>query len=246
MKIAVISGASSGIGLEFAKALDNYNLDEIWLIARSYNLLEKISKDLKTKVKILCLDLTNNETFIQIKNEFEKENPSIEYLICSAGVGYNGSFDNITPEQISLTVSLNCTALSILNNISLPYISSGGKIINIASGAGFSPQPYFAVYAATKAYVISLSRATGYELKKTGISVTAVCPGPVDTNFFSSLENVKQYKKNFLITPQKVVLGSLKAAKKRKKIYSPTFSIKMVHLASKLLPISLILRFYKQ
>ena len=108
------------------------------------------------------------------------------------------------------------------------------------------PQPYFAVYAASKAYVISLSRAIGYELKKNKISVTAVCPGPVNTSFFSSLENVKEYKKKYLITPQRVAIGSLKAAKKRKKIYTPTLSMKLVHLASKLLPTSLALKFYKE
>ena len=101
------------------------------------------------------------------------------------------------------------------------------------------------MYAASKAYVISLSRALGHEMRKQKVYFTAVCPGPVDTSFFSSLENVKEYKKKYLISPQRVALGSLKASRKKKKIYTPTFSMKMVHLASKLLPTSLILKFYK-
>jgi len=246
MKIAVISGASSGIGAEFTKELDKMGFDELWLIARDDGLLDKIATELQTRVKLIPIDLSNSSSFDTIKQYYVEYKPEIEYLVCSAGVGFNGAFTNITQKQIDLTVSINCTALSLLNNISLPYLSKGARIINIASGSGFMPQPYFAVYAASKAYVISLSRAIGYELKKNKISVTAVCPGPVNTSFFSSLENVKEYKKKYLITPQRVAIGSLKAAKKRKKIYTPTLSMKLVHLASKLLPTSLALKFYKE
>lgn len=246
MRIAVISGASSGIGLEFAKELDKMSFDELWLIAKDDGLLDNIKHILNTKTKLIPIDLSNSESFNEIKKLYEEESPEIEYLVCSAGVGFNGAFENITQKQIDLTVSINCTALSLLNSISLPFLTRGAKIINIASGSGFMPQPYFAVYAASKAYVISLSRALNYELKKNKISVTAVCPGPVNTSFFSSLENVKEYKKKFLITPQKVAMGALKAAGKRKTIYTPTFSMKLVHLASKILPTSLALKFYKE
>lgn len=246
MKIAVISGASSGIGAEFAKELDKMGFDELWLIARNDGLLDKMPPQLSTPTKLIPVDLSNADEINVIKELYEKETPEIEYLVCSAGVGYNGAFENLSQKQIELTVSINCTALSLLNSISLPYLCKGARIINIASGSGFTPQPYFAVYAASKSYVISLSRAIGYELKSRKISVTSVCPGPVNTSFFSSLENVKEYKKKYLITPQRVALGSLKASKKRKKIYSPTLSMKLVHLASKLLPTSWILKFYKE
>jgi short-subunit dehydrogenase len=208
-------------------------------------LLDKISTELSTKLRLFPIDLTKSESLNEIKKAYEEISPEIEYLICSAGVGFNGDLKDITEKQIELTVSINCTALSVINKISLPYMKKGSKIINIASGSGFNPQPSFAVYAASKSFVISLSRALGHEIKKDGISVTAVCPGPVDTGFFSSLENVKEYKKKFLISPKKVALGSLKASKKKKKIYTPTFSMKMAHLASKIIPTSLILKFYK-
>lgn len=245
MKIAVISGASSGMGLEFAKALDLYGLDELWLIAKNDGLLEKNTTDFKTKLRLFPVDLTNQDAFSYISEEYQKSNVEISYLICSAGVGFNGDFKDISEKQIALTISLNCTALSLLIKVSQPYLTSGSRVINIASGSGFTPQPSFAVYAASKSYVISLSRALGHEMRKQKVYFTAVCPGPVDTSFFSSLENVKEYKKKYLISPQKVALGSLKAAKRKKKVYTPTFSMKAVHLASKLLPTSLILKFYK-
>ena len=142
-------------------------------------------------------------------------------------------------------ISINCTGLTLLTKIALPFMKKGSSIINIASGAGFLPQPSFAVYSASKSYVISFSRALRQELSKKKINVTAVCPGPVDTDFFTNLKNVKEYKKKYLITPEIVASGALKAVKKNKAVYTPTFSMKLVHLASKILPTSLILKLMK-
>ena len=245
MKIAVISGASQGMGAEFARVLDRYSFDELWLIAKDDGYLDTIASELKTKVRLFPLDLTKNESFESIKNEYRIHNVEIMYLVCSAGVGFNGDFESINEKQIDLMVTLNCCALSLLIKISEPYFVKGTRVINIASGSGFLPQPSFAVYAATKAYVISLSRALGHEYKKKGIFFTAVCPGPVDTSFFAGLENVKEYKKKYLISAKSVAIGSLKASLRKKKMYTPTFSMKMVHLASKILPTSLLLKFYK-
>ncbi|MBO5212342.1 MAG: SDR family NAD(P)-dependent oxidoreductase [Clostridia bacterium] len=240
MDIAIISGASGGIGKEFALLLDSEMLDEIWLICG------KKSPDfnLKVRTRVFNFDLTQTSSFNEIKKEFSND-ITIKYLICSAGVGYNGDFVNISEENISKMISLNCDALAILTKICIPYMKPGSKIIEIASGAGFLPQPSFATYAATKAFVISLSKALNSELKHLGISVTAVCPGPVDTCFFSSLDGVKEYKKKYLISPKRVAYLGLKASKKGKRICSTSFSIKMVHLAAKILPTSLIFKFYK-
>ncbi len=246
LKIAIISGASSGIGLEVTKLLDSYSLDELWVISRNTEKLEELTKKLSTKTRILSLDLLNNNSYDEIKDLLDQLKPEIQYLICSAGIGYNGSLESLTEKQISQTIALNCSSLSVLNRITLNYLVADSRIINISSGAAFSPQPYFSVYAASKAYVNSFSRALGHELKSKRIYVTAVCPGPVDTPFFSSLDNIKEYKKRFLISPKKVAIGALKASRRKKKIYTPTFSMKFVHLASKLLPTSLILKFYKK
>ena len=241
MNIALISGASRGIGLEFAKILDTYNLDELWLVCGK----NVPSFEFKTPIRIFHTDLSEKSPFKKLKNALSDKNTNIKFLVCSAGVGFNGPFESISEENIQDTLIINCSALSLLTKIAISYMSEGARILEIASGAGFLPQPDFAVYSASKSYVISFSRAIGRELEKNGISVTAVCPGPVDTDFFSGLENVKEYKKKHVISAEKVAFGALKASKKGKKIYSPTFSIKMVHLASKLLPTNLILKFYK-
>lgn len=245
MGIGIISGASSGIGKAIAMELDLLGLDELWLIGRRSDKLEELKERLTTKSRLFPLDLTKDTSYHIIKEELKKSKYKIEYLSLCAGVGYTGTVEDNTDVQIKNTIDLNCYALTLMINTALPHINDGGKIINIASGAGFLPQADFAVYAATKAYVISLSRALRKELNERKIKVTAVCPGPVDTEFFANLENVKEYKKKYLISPEKVAKGSIKAVNKNKAIYTPTFSMKMLRLASKLFPTSLLLKFAK-
>lgn len=243
MKISIISGASSGIGREITKELDKKMLDELWLIALDEEGLTSLSKELKTKTRCFPLNLMENESFSTLSSFLESEKPEIEYLVCSAGVGYNGNFEKITQRNISFMVSLNCISLTLLTKCAEPYMRPGGKIIEIASGSGFAPQPGFAVYAASKAYVISLSRALNKEFKKRKVSVTAVCPGPVDTSFFASLDGVKPYKRKFVITPQRVAKKAVKSADKHRALCIPSFSMKLFHIASKILPTSLIIHF---
>ena len=245
MRIGIISGASSGIGRAIAFELDKRNLDELWLIGRNTEKLSVLSAELKTKTQKLVLDLTAKEAFNSISAQLSDGQYEVEYLVPCAGVGYTGSFENSTQSRIASTIDLNCRALSLLISCTLPYIINNGRIINIASGAGFLPQADFAVYAASKAYVISLSRAIGKELSHRNITVTAVCPGPVDTDFFKNLENVKEYKKKYLISAERVAKGAIKASDKGKAIYTPTVSMKLLHLGAKILPTSLLLKLTK-
>ncbi len=245
MKIAIISGASSGIGRSIAKNIDELGLDEFWLIGRSTDRLTMLKDEIKTSSRCFSLDLTENDAIKTIVDALKNGEYTVEHLVLSAGVGYNGAFEELSLEGIENTIDVNCTALTMLACAVVPYVGEGGKIINIASGAGFLPQPNFSVYAASKAYVISFSKALRQELKARKIKVTAVCPGPVDTDFFAGLDNVKEYKKRFVISPERVAEGSLKAVNKNKTIYTPTISMKFVHLLSKLIPNSLILTFYK-
>ena len=240
MDIAIISGGSRGIGMAIAKLLDQKSLDEIWIISRSKN----TSYSFSTPIRHLSLDMTNSAFTENVGSALCKNEYCIKYLVCSAGVGYSGKVAELSEEEIERTVSLNCTALSLLTRICIHYMKKGSSIIEIASGAGFLPQPSFSVYAASKSYVISFSRALRQELKKSDINVTCVCPGPVDTDFFSTLD-APEYKKKYLISAEKVAKGALSASHKNKAIYSPTLSIKAVHLISKILPTNLIMKFYK-
>lgn len=244
MDIAIISGASSGIGKSFAKLLDKYNLDEIWLLGRSEARLKDLQNELSTKARCFALDLQSEESFSLLKSEINSD-IRIEYLICSAGVGYNGEFSSVSLEECCAMTDTNCKALTLLNRLALPHIKKGGKIINVSSGACFLPQPGFSVYAASKSYVTSFSRALREETKGMGISVTALCPGPVDTAFFSGLKDVKEYKKKYLVSADLVASKALKAVQRNKAICTPTFSMKLAHLASKIVPVSLIMKFYK-
>ena len=245
MNIAIISGASSGIGFALAKEIDTFGYDELWLISSSEEKLLKASKELKTKSRIFAFDLSKNDSFDVISTALSEKKPNVMHLVCSAGVGYNGNFESITREMASKMIDVNVRALTELTTIALPYVHSGAKILQIASSAGFMPQPSFAVYSATKSYVISFSRALRQELKKKKISVTAVCPGPVDTPFFSGLENVKEYKKKYAISAEKVAKKAIMASKRNKALSVPTFSMKMVQLASKIVPMSIIMKFYR-
>ena len=173
MNIGIISGASSGIGYEITKLLDKEELDELWLIALSEDELKEASKILIKPVRLFALDLSKNNALDMLCGQLNEIKPNIKYLVCSAGVGFNGNLADLTPSQISKTVDINVRALTSLTHLALPYICEGGKIIEIASGSGFMPQPGFSVYAASKAYVISLSRAIRQELRGRKISVTA-------------------------------------------------------------------------
>ena len=244
MNIAIISGASSGIGRSFALLLDKVNLDEIWLIGRNEKNLTNLQGELSTVSRCFTLDIQTQEAFDIIKSNLSCE-VVIKYLVCSAGVGYNGEFTSLSLDELDNVSDINCKALTYLNCLALPHMNKGSKIINISSGACFLPQPYFCTYAASKAYVTSFSRALREEIKKNGISVTAVCPGPVDTAFFSGLKDVKEYKRKFLVSPDFVAKKGLRDSEKGKAISTPTLSMKLVHLLSKILPTSLILKFYK-
>ena len=240
MNIAVVSGGSKGIGLAIATELDKLMLDEIWIISRTFDKNELF----KTKIRHFPLDISKSDFSDKLKNELSCADFCIKYLVCSAGVGYFKDLCDTEINEISAMIDINCRALTGLITACLPYMKKGSRIINIASGAGFIPQPHFSVYASTKAFVISLSKSLKYELRHRKISVTCVCPGPVDTEFFSSL-NPPEYKKKYVISAEMVAKGAIKASKKGKTIYSPTLSIKLVHLASKLIPSKLLLKFYK-
>lgn len=248
MKIAVITGASSGMGREFVRQVGYFyrSLDEIWVIARRKERLESLRKECRVPLRIFDGDLLKKQVYRQYHNELKEKKPDIRMLVNAAGFGKSGTFSEIASEDKKLQldmIDLNCRALTRMIQLSLPRMSRGSRIINLASAAAFCPQNGFAVYAATKAYVLSLSRALSSELRSRGIIVTAVCPGPVDTEFFQvSGELTDPLKKLTMAKAPAVVHKALKDSRKRREVSVYGASMKAARIGACLLPHRLILR----
>ncbi|MDD6188974.1 MAG: SDR family NAD(P)-dependent oxidoreductase [Clostridiales bacterium] len=247
MKIAVITGASAGLGEKLLeKSIDGFpEIEEYWLIARSRDKLEEIcAKHPGKSFKILALDLCDTASFSALAAELEAEKPEVFLLINNAGCGYlNNIGDGPLDAQLNM-VELNVRALTAVTHICVPYVPAGGHIINISSIASFCPNSRMTVYSSTKAYVSFFSRGLWDELKSRKISVTAVCPGPMDTAFIYK-GNIKGKSKTFDVLPycepDKVAAGSIKAAKKGQAVYTPRAFFKLYRVLAKIIPHSIMI-----
>lgn len=249
-QIAVITGASSGMGREFVLQLDSFcpSLDEIWVMARRGKRLERLAMQSQIPLRIFEGDITRKKIRRALRAALLDEKPALRILVNAAGFGRTGTVAEIAAEEPFIQtdmIDLNCRALTAITEICLPFMRKDSRIINLASAAAFCPQPSFAVYAATKAYVLSFSRALHMELKSKGIYVTAVCPGPVKTEFFRvSGELTGTLKKLTAAGAQAVVRKALQdsLAKKQLSVYGPP--MKAARAGAKLLPHSLIMKLY--
>ena len=247
MKIAVVTGASSGIGREFVRqiARKEQGIEEIWAIARREALLKDLQKEAPVPVRPIVLDLSGGDFLEAYQSLLEAEQPEISILINAAGFGKFGREGEFPLRDAMDMIHVNCMAPVAITRLSLPYLEQGGKIIQIASTASFQPLPEAGLYAATKAFFRSYSRALSVELKPRGITVTALCPGWVDTNFISTARknaNARAVTKFWFITqPPKVVAAGLRACQKGKGQCTPGVMNKLHHLAAKLLPQRLVM-----
>lgn len=245
MKIAIITGASSGMGKWFslyAKYFDK-DIEEIWLIGRNKERLANVAIKIAEYSKVCCrtleMDLTDEAEDCKLTDLLLQERPIIKLLVNNAGAGMIGSFSEIGLCDHSETILLNCHALTRITHYCLPFFCKGSHIINIASASAFMPQPDFAVYAATKSYVLRLSLALSKELKKRNIIVTAACPGAVRTNFFDHAEKYrkrKSYKNLFMYNERKVVIQVYQDAYRGKSLSIPGIMMKLLAFVSKLFP----------
>lgn len=248
MNIAVITGASSGMGAYFAEWTDKLrsDIDEIWLIARREDKLKEVSKKLNKKVKIVPLDITLKESYSAFSRLLESEKANVRLLINNAGYGKLGVFDDIATDDNIGMIRLNCEALTVISSLTLPYMTKGAEIINSCSIASFAPNTRMAVYSSTKAYVLSLSRAMREELKKREINVLAVCPGPMDTEFLGVAGIDKGKSRTFdtlpRVNPSVIARKSIIASKNRKAVYTNRLFYKFYRLLAKLLPHSLVMK----
>ena len=243
MKIAVITGASSGMGREFVKAIDKaFDLDELWVIARRAERLESLKSECRTPVRALSWDLSAPENLHAYKALLEEEQPEIGLLVNAAGYGLFGAAEDLDVENQLGIVALNDTALSAVCLYSLPYMQSGDAIVNLGSNSSWQPVPYMTVYAASKAYVLSFSRALGRELKSRGIHVMCVCPGWIKTEYFDRAKHddtIRYFDRWY--TAEQVVERAMKDLKKKKTVSILGFPVRMQVRLVKLLPVRLVM-----
>ncbi|MCH4218160.1 MAG: SDR family NAD(P)-dependent oxidoreductase [Megasphaera sp.] len=192
MNIAIITGASSGLGREFVYLTDHAGVDEIWVLARRRDRLEALKKMVRTPVRIFAGDVTDAVTIDAVREALQVQQPVVRFLIHAAGLGKIGSAGDILPSQIHQMLAVNCEAAVILTELCLPFMVMGCHIAHICSVAAFQPVPYLNVYAATKAFVYRYCRALEMELKPRGIMVTAVCPYWIrDTEFIAVAQETR-------------------------------------------------------
>ena len=245
MKIALISGASSGIGREFAKQVDDMKFDEIWGVALEEDLLQSLKNELTTPVKTFSLDLCKAESFDVLKTELENQNAQVDLLINCSGFGKFGRYDEIAQDACDGMIDLNCKGYVRMTNMALKFMADGAKIINVASISAIAPIPYINVYAATKAFVLSWSRALNVELRHRNIKVTCVCPFWTKTKFFARAKQTNDEVISYyaaMYDPRDVVARALSDSAKGKDFSTYGFITKAQRILLKFIPLRL---FYK-
>ncbi len=225
MKIAIVTGASSGMGREFVRQLGSYvAVDEIWVIARREQALAALQKELSTPVRPIALDLCKEESFARFQTLLAEEKPDVKLLVNAAGFGKFAHFQEVPLAEDLRMIDLNCKALVAMTRLTLPYMQPGSHILQLDSLSAFQPVPYITTYGASKAFVLSYTRAANRELKGTGIRMMAMNPGWVKTEFFDHAIAadqdcpVKYY--NTLWEARDVVATGLKDLYRSKKDYS--------------------------
>lgn len=245
MSIAIITGASSGIGHKMVELLEqHFKVDEIWAIARREDRLQKLNAG-SIPVRAVAMDLTKTENYVKLAEQLQQEQKEVSLLVNCAGYGKFGTYRDFGNEAALGMIDLNCRALVGVTNAVLPFMPDGSKILQVCSIASFQPLPSANVYATSKAFVLNYSRALYWELRERRISVTALCPGWVNTDFFKTATNtaapgaVTNY--SFMQTPERVVTQGLKAAKKGRMLSIVGKQNKLLYLAGKLLPAKFIM-----
>lgn len=248
MSVAVITGASSGIGKEFVIQLSKQSdITEFWLIARRVDLLKELSNMIPQKCRVLAIDLSSSDGLLEYSNILKETTPEIKYLVNAAGYGKYGNYKAVNTQTALNMIDLNIKALVYITQETLPYIINGGRVIQIGSASTYNPLPNLNVYAATKSFVKHYSRALHYELKGENISVTTVCPGWVKTDFFDRADIDAYGNKSFakpMVRAEDVVRKAIKDAKKGKDISMYAIFNNMHHLLAKILPHKLIINLW--
>lgn len=220
MRVAIVTGASSGMGEEFCRHLDRKDLDEIWLIARRADRLQSLSEKLSTECRILPLDLTDRDSFEVLRREMDSQRIDIRYLINCAGFGKFGNTWEIPEKDTLGMIDLNITALVELSSICVPHMSEGSRIIQLCSASAYISLYRLNVYASTKAFVRSFCNGLRKEVEDKGITVTEVSPGWVDTDFIrisKETDEVPDKVFKHLLKKEEVISKAMSDAEKGKR-----------------------------
>ena len=249
MSLAIITGASSGIGKEFAYQLkEKLGIEEFWFVARSTDKMQKIAEDLGAKVTVITADLTKREGIEAYRSRLLELRPEVDFLINCAGFGMFGSFDKMSEDTVSDMIDLNVKASVLITHMTVPFIKRGGRIIELGSGSCFTPLPHFNIYSSSKVFILHYTKSLNYELKPYGIRATCFCPGWVDTEFLPKSLDVKDVyvpkKMSPLLSVSKVVSGCIKASVKGKAMFVTGWYTKMQHVLFKLLPDSILTKMW--
>ena len=250
MNIAIVTGASSGMGREFVRQLSQFvRVDEIWAIARRKEALESLRDEMEVPVRPLPLDLCEQASFETFAALLEAEHPDVKLLVNAAGFGKFGAYQKIPIGDECKMIDLNCKALLRMTRLTLPYMRAGSHILQLDSLSAFQPVPYITTYGATKAFVLSYTRAMNQELKAQGIRMMAMNPGWVKTEFFNHAfqtngGNEVQYFDRLYEAKDCVATG-LKDLYHSKKDYSVHgLPVRMQVRMVKLLPHSLVMKIW--
>ncbi len=238
--IAIITGASSGLGAEFARQLDREHLSELWLVARDEVALKGVADSLKTPSRIIICDLSiESEIESKIGTALESAKPTVKFCVNNAGFGKIGPLHLLKREDMTAMIDVNCRAVVQLSHMVIPFMKEGSCLIHTSSAASFAPLGGFAVYAATKAFVTSFSVAIQAELVEKGIHSIAVCPGPIETDFSrrahqGSVRSDSVMKKKADAEP--VIRKAIADAKKKKSVSLYGIKFNLMPLLAKFIP----------
>ena len=230
---AIITGATGDIGKEFVQALYE-EVDSIWAVGRNEGKLLELKQKIGKKVIPVRANLADESDLKSLCEKIETEKPQIRYLINNAGIAKMGEFRELSLDEIREILRVNDDAATLLCRVAIPYMGPGSYILNIASASAFQPNPYISLYAASKAYLLSFTRAINRELKD--VTCTAVCPGWVDTQMLPKEKNGKKIHYPGIVTPKKVVRVALKDCHHGKDVSICSPYYKYTRFYSKVMP----------
>ena len=241
MSIAIITGASSGIGAEFAKGYAN-RVDELWLVARRKDKMIELGESLGVKYRVITADLCTKEGIEAIRQALESERPKVKYLVNAAGFGDFGAFDEIEESKVEMMIDLNVKSVVLITHMVIPFMERGGRIITLGSGSCFAPLPYFNTYSSGKVFVLHYTKSLNFEIKKYGLRATCFCPGWVHTEFLGKarskpgITRPKESAMKPMLSCSDVVKRCIKASDEGRVMYVTNWYTKLQHLLFKIVP----------